>query len=110
MAVFSPRGSADQVFHTHGKSTKVVVRILFGCCPDDFFCPTVDIKRAPRSGALGENRCLDGPRSPNPFRGGRKTGSNPGSNPFFLLVGGLFARADGAERFTAAGQHLKNIF
>ena len=41
------------------------------------------------------------------FGGGRKTGSNPGSNPFFLLVGGLFARADGAERFTAAERRLE---
>ena len=38
--------------------------------------------------------------------GGRKTGSNPGSNPFFSLFRGLFARADGAERLTAAERRL----
>ena len=38
--------------------------------------------------------------------GGGETGSNPGSNPFFLLVGGLFERADGAERLAAAERRL----
>ncbi len=38
--------------------------------------------------------------------GGEKNGFEPGFEPVFLLVGGLFARADGAERLAAAERRL----
>ena len=41
------------------------------------------------------------------FEGGEKNRFEPaGSNPFFSLQGELFARADSAERLTAAERRL----